>query len=146
MELLDGMGEAEAGVALPWPCGCVSVGHITHKGGKSRALFAFKPLSPLALVRRLCPLGCVPGKPVAHRFQCKSDLLSEAEEPDAAGDLVTHTSCREQIIAAVASTGEFMTHDGELGTQVAENHLSHDSVHRRLGSGALTVCSVCSAK
>lgn len=52
MELLDGMGEAEAGVALHWPYGCVSVGHVTHKEGRSHVSFGFKPLSPLALVKR----------------------------------------------------------------------------------------------
>jgi hypothetical protein len=56
--------------------------------------------------------------------------------------LVTQTSCREQIIAAVTSTGEFMAHDGELRIQVAENQMRRDSMHRRLGSGGLSVFGV----
>lgn len=52
MELLAGMGEAEAAVALHWPCGCVSVGHIAHTEGRGRVSFPFKLLSPLGLVRR----------------------------------------------------------------------------------------------
>lgn len=51
MELLAGVGEAEAGVAPPWPYGCVSVGHTAHKEGMRHVPFAFKPPFPLGLVK-----------------------------------------------------------------------------------------------
>lgn len=41
MELLDGVGEAAAGMASPWPRGCVSGSQPARKEGTSLLLLCF---------------------------------------------------------------------------------------------------------